>query len=120
MENMNSSLLNYTLIQNIKGVTINSYFDIHEFKNIHFIVYRPTVVEILTFLKLSSIFRLNNAIDIQAIDQINSEFRFTLIYKLQSTFGNYSANIVTKATDILALASAQSVFPAFNWAEREI
>lgn len=85
-----------------------------------FISYRQHSVELATFLKLHSSCLVDTAIDCVAIDSLNSKYRFTITYMLHSSLGNIAYNIITKTNDIFPLISLQSIYPAFNWAEREI
>jgi NADH:ubiquinone oxidoreductase subunit C len=82
--------------------------------------FRESVVDSLALVKMSPQFLLNYPIDITIIDNIEEpEARFTLVYTLRSPVFGSAALIITKAADTLPLASSQSLFPAFNWAERE-
>jgi len=47
--------------------------------------HRQTILPLLTFFKLNSIFNLDTALDIAVTDILQNEFRFTTIYLLQST-----------------------------------
>lgn len=79
-----------------------------------------TVVNIATFFKLISVYSCDMAIYAMVVDSIENEYRFTVIYSLQSISLNYSLNLITKTKDGLAMLSMQGLYPAFNWAEREI
>ena len=105
----------------ISNIIINAYNESHENSNlINVTSYRNCMLETATFFKLSSIYNCDIAIDTLAIDNIKNEYRFTVIYILQSSLFNYSLWITTKTKDGLALLSLQNIYPAFNWAEREI
>ncbi len=84
-----------------------------------FVTYRGCTVAIATYLKLSSVFTCNNPIDCCVVDCIGDKYRFTVAYTVRSFGSNITVQILTKTSDILPLVSLQSVFPAFNWAERE-
>jgi hypothetical protein len=79
-----------------------------------FIVFRQSLLEAATFFKLSSIYNCDSAVDIFVLDQLENEYRFTIIYSLQSSIGNYTTNLITKTKDGLAIVSLQSIFPGFN------
>jgi NADH:ubiquinone oxidoreductase subunit C len=58
------------------------------------------------FLKLHSLIRANNAIDIIGIDQIDKELRFLVSYQLQSIKMNIRYNILTRiSSEKLSLLS---------------
>jgi NADH:ubiquinone oxidoreductase subunit C len=82
-------------------------------------VYREHVLEFATYLKLSSIFNVNNPVDCYVIDTVRDRFRFTIIYSIHSFPNNYIVKIISKTNDVLPFISLQSVYPSFNWAERE-
>lgn len=84
------------------------------------ISYRETTLETATYLKLSSIFKIHSPIDCHVVDRVEDKFRFTLIYNLQSFNNNSRIQLITKTNDLLPLVSLQGIFPAFNWAEREV
>lgn len=75
---------------------------------------------ISAFLKLHSIVRATNAIDLTVIDLVNQKQRFNVTYQLQSLTINSRWNINTWTSELEPLLSLQTLFPAFNWAEREV
>lgn len=81
---------------------------------------RLDLLPIAVFLKLHSLTRFNNAVDIIVIDNPNLDSRFTLFYLLQSLTVNLRCFLGTYATEAGALVSLQALYPAFNWAEREV
>jgi len=87
---------------------------------INIISYRSSILSIATFYKLSSIFNCDSAIDAYASDSINNEYRFTISYYIQSSVNNIRYQLITKTKDWLAVISMQDLYPAFNWAEREM
>lgn len=70
-------------------------------------------------LKMHSLLRVTNAIDLTVVDFINYKQRFNLTYQLQSVTTNTRWNISTWASELDPILSLQTLFPAFNWAERE-
>jgi NADH dehydrogenase (ubiquinone) Fe-S protein 3 len=70
-------------------------------------------------LKLHSLTRVSTAIDITVIDNISQELRFNLSYHLLSITTNTRCSISTRASESKPILSLQSLYPAFNWAERE-
>jgi NADH:ubiquinone oxidoreductase subunit C len=82
--------------------------------------YRQTTIELATYIKLSSIFKATNPLDCYVVDSIESKYRFSIVYTIQSMGQNTLIRIVTKTNDTQPLISLQSIYPSFNWAEREI
>jgi len=118
---MTTQLYNYPLINNLNNIIIAGYKNINEPKSlIHVVAYRQNLLEITTFFKLSSIYNYDIAVDALAVDVLENEYRFTVTYLIQSSTNNSSIRLETKTTENLFLISLQGIFPAFNWAEREI
>ena len=118
MSNSNSLLAIYNIIP---SAIVVAYTDLHETKSLtHIVSYRSSIIETATLIKLSSLINGNYAIDGFAVDNIENKYRFTVTYLIQSSISNTGFRLITKTTDILSIASLQGIFPAFNWAEREI
>lgn len=103
----------------LTGLVVAGYINNND-TTLNIITHRQTTLEIATYLKLSSIFKMNSPIDCHVVDRIEDKFRFTVIYNMQSFNSNTRLQIVTKTNDLLPLVSLQSIFPAYNWAEREV
>lgn len=88
--------------------------------NSYVVVSRQEIRSFVVFLKLNSLLRVTNAIDITVVDNISKELRFSVNYQLQSTTNNARWNITTWASETKPLLSLQMLYPAFNWAEREV
>lgn len=86
----------------------------------HIIVSRQDMRPITALLKLHSLTRVTNAIDITTLDNINYEQRFNVTYQFQSTTTNTRYTITTRSSESAPLLSLQSLYPAFNWTEREV
>lgn len=114
---LNPPVFNASLEEALSGLVHSAYGD--DSSN-NFVVYRQHAQELATFLKLHSACSVDTAVDCFATDSLESKFRFTITYALQSSQGNSSYSIITRTTETLALMSLQAVFPAFNWSEREI
>lgn len=84
------------------------------------IVSRQDIRPITALLKLHSFTRVTNAIDITVLDNINCEQRFNVTYWFQSTTTNTRFAITTRSSELAPLLSLQSLYPAFNWTEREV
>lgn len=72
------------------------------------------------FLKMHSLTRVTNAIDITVVDKINNEFRFNVNYQFLSPTINTRFVVSTWVSESTSLLSLQTIYPAFNWAEREV
>lgn len=110
--------LNNVVSPALNGLVISSHMSNEHV--ITFSSYRQATLELATYLKLSSVFKANSPIDCHVVDRIEDKFRFTVIYNVQSFNSNTRMQIITKTNDVLPLISLQSVYPAFNWAEREV
>ncbi len=110
--------LNAVISPALNGLIISSH--ISSDRCITLAAYRQATLELATYLKLSSIFKANSPIDCHVVDRIEDKFRFTVIYNIQSFNSNTRMQLITKTNDVLPLISLQSVYPAFNWAEREV
>lgn len=82
--------------------------------------YRSSMPALAAYTKLSTLFVGNNPLDCYVVDRIDSAFRFTITYTIQSTLKNNALQLTTKTNDILPLISVQNLYPAFNWSEREV
>jgi NADH:ubiquinone oxidoreductase subunit C len=85
-----------------------------------FAVTRESLISFITWLKLSNTFSIDMPIDCFATDSIKELFRFTISYLLQSSSQNFSVKVITKAYQTKPVLSTQSLYPAMNWAEREM
>lgn len=88
--------------------------------NTYVIAPRQELRAVAAFLKLNSLSRVTNAIDITTVDNLNSELRFNVNYQLQSITTNTRWVLSTWASETKPLLSLQTLYPAFNWAEREV
>lgn len=121
---MKSALAIYDINSNLKAYN-TSYSTtevIPEFQiaNNYVVVSRQEIRAFTVFLKLNSLLRVTNAIDITVVDNINKELRFSVNYQLQSITNNARWNITTWTSETKPLLSIQMLYPAFNWAEREV
>jgi NADH:ubiquinone oxidoreductase subunit C len=66
------------------------------------------------FLKMHSLTRATNAVDITVIDRINSELRFNINYQFLSTTINTRFVLSTHISESTSLVSLQTIYPAFN------
>ncbi len=82
--------------------------------------YRNSTTSIATLCKLSSVLNYHSAVDAYIVDNLENEYRFTVFYTLQSGVDNTLCRLITKTKEGYALISITDLFPAFNWAEREM
>jgi NADH:ubiquinone oxidoreductase subunit C len=83
--------------------------------------YRSAALESMAFTKLHVPFLTVFPVDIVVLDSLeNHDVRFTVIYVFRNLSTGSVTSLITKTAETLPLASSQSLFPAFNWAEREI
>jgi hypothetical protein len=80
-------LSNLTVYSNSKNN--NEVFNTNPFSvNVYIIAPRQELRALAAFLKLNSLTRVTNAIDITVVDSINNELRFNINYQLQSSTTN--------------------------------
>lgn len=84
--------------------------------------FRSSAVETSTLFKLHPEFLFNLPVDIITIDvpEFEQEFRFCLVYVFRGLAKNQTFLLITKTSETLPVLSLQGIFPAFNWAEREV
>lgn len=56
--------------------------------NIYAVVSRQEIRSFMAFLKLHSLARVSNAVDLTVVDHINKELRFNVTYQFQSISSN--------------------------------
>lgn len=56
--------------------------------NMYAVTSRQELRSFLSFLKLNSLLRVSNAVDITVVDNINKELRFNITYQFQSVTSN--------------------------------
>ncbi|KAK7789939.1 hypothetical protein R5R35_000721 [Gryllus longicercus] len=78
------------------------------------------VVPVLQFLKDHHNAQFTNLIDIAGMDVPSREYRFEVIYNLLSLRFNSRIRVKTYTDELTPLDSANDVFKAANWYEREI
>jgi len=107
LENLFGASLVSDVFINIEKITINSF--------------RESTVDSLSILKLHSTFIANYPVDIVVVDSLEEyDTRFTLVYVLRDLLSGAIFHVLTKTAETLPIVSSQSLFPAFNWAEREV
>ena len=79
-----------------KGILV--YIDSSKFvdsSNYKVLVLRQEIRQVASFLKLHSLTRVSNAIDISVVDRINNKLRFNITYHLQSITTNSRYSLIT-------------------------
>ena len=85
------------------------------------VVNRTNVVDIFLGLKQLPEFAFDLLVDITAVDFLGKNYRFELIYQLQSLRHNHRLSIKVPLPDNDVCApSASSVWKSANWLEREV
>ena len=75
---------------------------------------------IIIFLKTNSKCRFKQLIDITAVDYIEKEPRFKIVYLLLSHENNFRIIIKSNVDEKSTIPSITKIFPSANWMEREI
>ncbi len=116
LESENQKLEFNNFQEALKGISIAAFEDkgVGSSELINLVSYRQHSLELATFMKLYISLACDTAIDCVIIDSLDSEYRFTLIYLIQSTAGNVGYNIVTKTDDLFPAVSLQGIYPALN------
>ena len=106
------------MIENLKK--INEIDKINEDNNLIELYFTKThLVEICKKLKDDNEFNFNQLLDITAVDYPSREFRFDLIYILQSLKQNKKIILKTSLKEGQPIASLTEIHKAANWYERE-
>ena len=82
-------------------------------------VSRDSIIPVLEFLKSDSGLDYNFMSDLTASDEENDP-RFEVIYHLLSTKNHWRIRVKVRLSEGEEIASAVSVWPAAEWAEREV
>lgn len=78
------------------------------------------VIPVLSFLKDHHNAQFANLVDIAGVDMPTREFRFEIVYNLLSLRYNSRIRVKTYTDEMTPIDSANDVFKAANWYEREI
>jgi NADH:ubiquinone oxidoreductase subunit C len=113
---MKNNLHLNNIYENLKGSILAVYKDKFEVNINNLIIFKQSLLEVMTFFKLHSLFNFNTAIDLTVIDNLTHKYRFTLVYTIQSTITNNNFYIITKLNEGAYILSLQNIFPAFNLA----
>jgi NADH dehydrogenase (ubiquinone) Fe-S protein 3 len=88
--------------------------------SIYIIHYRQSLLSIVVFFKLHSTIRATCCVDSTVLDYPENILRFNVVYFLLSPLINLRFVFTTWASELKPVKSWISLFPGFNWAEREV
>jgi len=89
-------------------------------KNIIIKVPVSDFVKVVYFLQKHSIFKVEQLIDVTAVDYTNNYFRFELAYQFLSVISNKRITLVVSLNDTQSFDSISSRYSSAEWYEREI
>lgn len=89
-------------------------------KNIIMKVPVSDFVKVVYFLQKHSIFKVEQLIDVTAVDYTNNYFRFELAYQFLSVISNKRITLVVSLNDTQSFDSISSRYSSAEWYEREI
>jgi NADH:ubiquinone oxidoreductase subunit C len=101
-----SHATNYGSANSGLSFTVNSLYRL--------IISRQDLRPISALIKLHSLTRVTNAIDITPVDNITNDLRFNVSYHFQSTTTNTRYILTTRTSESMPVLSLQSLYPAFN------
>ena len=81
---------------------------------------KDSLIDVVIFLKKNNFTKFRQLIDITAVDYINSENRFKMIYLFLSHELNSRLNINFNINENEVVNSLTKIFPSANWMEREV
>lgn len=110
---------NLTSFQQALNGAIVSLYKRRDDQLIVFSSYRDSMSCLSTFLKLHSSIMCDTAIDCIVVDVVKEEYRYNVLYSLHSNMCNTQFRLTTRTNNVLPVASIQSIYPGFNWSERE-
>jgi len=83
-------------------------------------VYSDTLVPLCTFLKNHMGTRCSQLIDITAVDYLDRENRFTVVYNVLSVDLNARIRVKTEVDGLTSIESVTALYPCAAWWEREV
>ncbi len=78
------------------------------------------LVKLLTFLRDDQNCQFKQLMDVTAVDRLDREARFEVVYNLLSLKHNQRIRVKVAADDSTPLSSVTAVFSSANWFEREV
>ncbi|XP_068696549.1 NADH dehydrogenase [ubiquinone] iron-sulfur protein 3, mitochondrial-like [Montipora foliosa] len=89
-------------------------------KELELLIAPEGIIPVLTFLKDHTNAQYKSIIDITAVDKPGKPYRFEMVYNLLSLRYNARIRVKTYTDELTPIDSADPVFKAANWYEREI
>jgi len=80
----------------------------------------PILKKIVYFIKKHSLCKVEQLIDVTAVDYINKKYRFEVAYQFLSIICNKRITLVISLIEIQSLNSISSIYSSAEWYEREI
>jgi NADH/F420H2 dehydrogenase subunit C len=94
---------------------------IYKHKNEIVIYVNPKfLIQILLFLKNSSLYQYNTLVSITAVDYPKKKFRFEMVYELLSIRYNSRIKLKTCINELSSIESCEQLFLTANWFECEV
>ena len=106
-------LINSELSTKIKGSKIKH-------NQIFLNISNEDLIDVMLFLKTNKNTKFKQLIDITAVDYIEKEKRFKIVYLLLSHEFNHRIQIDFSINENDLVSTLVSIFPAANWMEREV
>ena len=106
-------LINSELSTKIKGSKIKH-------NQIYLNISDVDLVDVMLFLKTNKSTKFKQLIDITAVDYIEKEKRFKIVYLLLSHEFNHRIQVDFSINENDLVSTLVSIFPAANWMEREV
>ncbi|MBY0292777.1 MAG: NADH-quinone oxidoreductase subunit C [Alphaproteobacteria bacterium] len=91
-----------------------------EYDELMFIVERPSIVRVLTYLRDSKGLQFAQLMDICGVDYLGRELRFDVVYNLLSLVHNQRLRLKVQVEEGMPVPSVVSVYSSANWWEREV
>ena len=106
-------LINSELSTKIKGSKIKH-------NQIYLNISDVDLIDVMLFLKINKSTKFKQLIDITAVDYIEKEKRFKIVYLLLSHEFNHRIQVDFSINENDLVSTLVSIFPAANWMEREV
>ena len=106
-------LINSELSTKIKGSKIKH-------NQIYLNISDVDLIDVMLFLKTNKSTKFKQLIDITAVDYIDKEKRFKIVYLLLSHEFNHRIQVDFSINENDLISTLVSLFPAANWMEREV
>ena len=113
LEKKNKKKINSELTTKINSSRINH-------NQLEIQINKDSLLDVVIFLKKNNFTKFRQLIDITAVDYINSENRFKMIYLFLSHELNSRLNINFNINENEVVNSLTKIFPSANWMEREV